>query len=93
MTAGQPKPLANRNMVEIAYVCEHCGTTTKRMLKGEASKARQNKSPGLVQSQWPGLSLLSARAGAEGEKATSVTPFRIVAGHQNRSCVAFLHAI
>jgi hypothetical protein len=27
-------------MVEIAYVCEHCGTTTKRMLKGEASKAR-----------------------------------------------------
>jgi hypothetical protein len=40
MKAGQPKPLANRNMVEIAYLCEHCGTTTKRMLKGEASKAR-----------------------------------------------------
>jgi hypothetical protein len=40
MKAGQPKPLANRNMVEIPYVCEHCGTTTKRMLKGETSKAR-----------------------------------------------------
>jgi hypothetical protein len=33
MKAGKPKPLASRDMVEIAYVCESCGMTTKRALK------------------------------------------------------------
>jgi hypothetical protein len=33
MNAGKPKPLASPGMVEIPYVCESCGMTTKRALK------------------------------------------------------------
>jgi hypothetical protein len=33
MNAGKPKPLASPGMVEIPYVCESCGMTTKCALK------------------------------------------------------------